>query len=488
MRRATSKRLLNLGRLVSLLGAIGAVGTWAVWTYAPDWVDRVDEKLQKRYYERAKRPLRVAQHLLNKDPEAGIAALEEFRSGFASYRRGDHYFRQRKQALLLLAKAYEKRGEIESAAGCLQEILDASPRDLVASIQRFEVLTRSPKRRAEGIAGLEALYTRLPESQLVADSLSARLAEGGDIERAWQIQLETHRSFRSNRWYVRWKRPAPSLWNDGLHALVAPARLGNRLRLEFSLEPNIRGVGIGLPILSNTELRDMRLSLIRDEKTIHVKLTPDLYELHDMQQVGDAVRSLGTGRPWIEVPLDKLLLKKESHFEFTAEFRELHAKGMRAFAANWMPQLVELLTRNRDQDGLDTLAVLRRTLLAGEKFDLYWRDAEENYSGKRRHQVPVNATLVDGGLRFDLTVQFGVSLRAIRFDAPELIGLSIEFTEFSITSGDRVHRLDLDAVEFLHGMERVGNTVTTTGPDPHLSIALPQSIRADSVRLRGVAR
>lgn len=487
MRRTTSKRLLNLGRLASLLGAVGATATWMVWTYAPDWVDRVDDRVRKHYIDQAKIPLQVARQLLGRDPKAGIAALEQYRVRFARFAQGDHYFRHRAEALQLLANAYQQRGEFESAAACMQELVEASPRDLVAKMQGFEILAKTG-RRTDAIEGLEILHARLPESQQVADSLSDRLAEDGDFERAWQVQLETHRSYRSSRWYIRWKRYPPELWRNGLSSLVAPARFGNRLRLEFSLERDPRGLRIGLPIHSNLELRKMHLTVDDRKSVIEIPLTPGQYHLNEMRQIGDTVRSFGTSRPWIEIPLDKLRLQEESHFEFSAEFRELHASGMRSFAAAWMPQLIDLLTRKQDLDGLKTLATMRQTLLPESSCDIYWHDTDQKYSRKRRQQVSLDTDPTDDAIRFDVTLPLGVSLSAIRFDAPELIGLEIEFVEFSIISGDQVHELDLDAIEYLHNMSRNGSTITATGPDPHLSIALPQSVQVDSLRLRGVAR
>jgi len=224
------------------------------------------------------------------------------------------------------------------------------------------------------------------------------------------------------------------------------------------------------------------------KSVIEIPLTPALYQLNEMRQIGDTVRSFGTSRPWIEIPLEKLHLQVESHFEFSAEFRELHASGMRSFAAAWMPQLTELLAGKQDTQGLKTLATMRQTLLPESAFDIYWHDTDQSYSGKRRRRVSLNTDPNGGHLRFDVTIPLDVTLSAVRFDAPELIGLEIEFEEFSLVSGGQVHELDLDAIEYLHGMARAGNTVTATGPDPHLSIALSRSLHADSVRLRGVAR
>ena len=488
MRRTSAHRLLNLCRLISLLGAASAASTWAVWVYAPDWVDSIDTRLRKRYMQQGQRPLQRAQELLARDPKAGIAALERFREQFAGYQQGDHYFRLRKSALRVLADAYRQRGDLESAESCWEEILRASPRDLIAAMKKFEVMFESEDRRPAAIAGLEALHAKIPESQQITDSLTSCLAKDGDFERAWQAQLETHESYRSSRWFIRWKRGEPELWKSGLSGLVSPSRAGNRMRLEFAIEQNIHAIRIGLPIHSNLEFRDMRMSLHDGESLIEAPLNPDNYTLHEMRQIGDTVRSYGTSLPWIEIPLDKLNLKRQSHFEFTAEIRELYASGMRSFAAAWMPQLIEMMTKNQDEAGLQALSKMRQTLLPESAFDIYWHDTSDNYSGERKRRISLNIDSDKDGIHFDVVVPMGVPLTAIRFDSPELIGLEIQFEEFSITEGGQVHQIDLDAIEYLRGMERNGNSVTATGPDPHMSIKLPLRIHADSVHLKGVAR
>lgn len=488
MRRSTVKRLLNLGRLLSLLGALGAVGTWAAWTYAPSWIDQLDDKFQERYTSKVQTPLHRARELLNRDPKAGIAALEQFRADFSGHPRGDHYFRERKQGLQLLANAYKARGDLSEAADCLREIVQASPRDLLAAMQMFDILANTSDRREEAIMGLENLHARIPESQFITDALSGRLAEGGEFERAWQTHLETKQSYRSSRWYIRWKRMEPHLWNRGLTSLVTPARFGNRVRLEFSMEQNIRGLRIGLPIHSNLELRKMHLTMNDGKSVVEIPLTPDLYTLSEMRQIGDAVRSYGTSSPWIEIPLDKYKLRTETHFEFSTDFRDLHAHGMRAFSATWMPQITEMLTQKNDPDGLKILAEIRQTLLTESTIDIYWHDTDQQYGSKRSKRATLVMTPVEGRRQFDITIPLNTRLSAIRLDAPDLTGLTLQFTEFSIASGDEVHHLDLGNADYFRSIKRDGDVITVTGLDPHLSIPLPASIQADSVRLRGFAQ
>lgn len=193
--------------------------------------------------------------------------------------------------------------------------------------------------------------------------------------------------------------------------------------------------------------------------------------------------------PWIEVSLGPFFhLKHQSHIVFTTEIRELYSSGMRSFAAAWMPQLIEMLTQRQDDAGLKALRKIRQTLLPESAFDIYWHTEKGHYSAERKRRISLNLDYSGDGIKFDVVVPMGVPLTAIRFDSPELTGLEVEFEGFSITEGDQVHLVNFDDIEYLKGMKRAGNTVTATGPDPHMSIKMPRLIQADSVHLKGVAR
>ncbi|MEM8710156.1 MAG: hypothetical protein AAGG01_04335 [Planctomycetota bacterium] len=264
----STRRLLDLLRLLSLAGALAAIGVAWFWERIRVHIDPYDERMVSELLEGPQASFESAVAALRAgDRAAGIESLAALATELEDVRLGARLETLKTSTLDLLTAELVAAERLDEAVRYSDELLDFNPRDFPARLRRAEIHRRLGN-DAEELADLTAAYAVGAASGAATAPFVDAMARRGDREAVATALLELGNSgplvLPVDGWEFR-TAPGPDFAFAPPDSVQFTQEQASRYtwRLDLSEAPRtIRSVRIDLPSASQILVRSASVQMV----------------------------------------------------------------------------------------------------------------------------------------------------------------------------------------------------------------------------------
>lgn len=223
------RRLAHALRALLLLMTLLGMATMFVFSHDRFWssLNSLHNWIVDRYTNLYHNRLEAALGALKKDRHDGIQLLEALLKDLEPIGKGDRLAGLKREVMYTLALQDGSRPDRSLA--WFDRWIAFDDRDLVAQVNRAQLLLRMPARAKEGEQVLTALYRKVPEVAVVAKSYQAMLLEQGRLAEAVLFSWNQCR-YAFLEWEVYWGEGGG--FNEKQRRIIIPSLSEN---LEFEV-------------------------------------------------------------------------------------------------------------------------------------------------------------------------------------------------------------------------------------------------------------
>ena len=294
------KRVGNLARIILVIGFFLALGMLLLWQFGEKWITQFDAYIINKYQGFYEVRLSEALTEIASKPEEGKVLLEKLMSDLDDIQKRDRLEHLKRSAFAKLVETLKATGQRDKALAWAEKWTKFDRLDLYAQLELSRILYDSPERRKEGLALLEDLYRKLPESSLIAGEQAKRLYESGDMVGAFISAYNLYQnqdSLSGHYWQIFWDTGLG--FNEAQRKDVMPLVDANgNLTISIEILSGVQKLRIDPPISSRIVISNPKL-IRNDGSRDHVlDICNESLGLSDMTQNGMELITTGGNDPY----------------------------------------------------------------------------------------------------------------------------------------------------------------------------------------------
>lgn len=304
------KYFVHLGLALLLVLTIAAMATAAVWNFAPELVQRVDNKWVTWHTSTIQNRIDELREQSKIAPQKAARGLEALRRDLSGYEKADRRYPLRRRALRLLADLYFTRERPEDAEPVGGELVKLDKNDIGTRLWYGVRLSNYGTTEERGLKELRQLFEMVPEAGVLARSyvealirldeprLAAR-ALSKHVERA--LRPDQSMEALEGSWQVWWSSSSEFERNQSV--LVQAQEQGGSLQLQFDIPEGAKTIRLDPPPRSRFASGAHRATLDRNGVLEPWTIPMDKVALHDMFMDEAMAYTFGDVDPYVTIPL-----------------------------------------------------------------------------------------------------------------------------------------------------------------------------------------
>lgn len=492
MNRRLDRQIANVLLVTLCVTSAVAVSTAVILASSPEFVDELGDEFASRYILRRERRLSDALKDLREQPAQGIVALENVLAELSEIHRGDRAGRLKESAFSHLTKALEEDDQLQKALEYYDAWVAYDERNVIALTRRAVLLHRTPGRRAEGLTALAELRARVPEVRDVAVQYAEMLHARDRHVDAWRVQLEQIAFGRggsargpSKGWFIYW-RDDREFSRERSFSLNLEIEPDGRFRAEFPIPPEAAYLRLDAPSKLPMIIVEPMLEVRRKEGVEHVNLLEQKLHLHDVEDLGVALRTSGAD------PYLWWATRGGEGATGTISGRLHPAADAQITPLLLSPESIEVervLRREGAMIAARELAALRQEIADVHPISLAWREGNEAFSEDRLSRRAFGMVRAEDAARFDFATPVDARVSEVLLRLPPVPGFELRSIELRVEmeNGAAVYPASQVDLSGLADLERRGALLRVVGTAPGVAFSLPSpdaSVRRIVIRGR----
>ncbi len=467
-------------RAILLAMSISGFLCLGAFTFSPKFIDEMDENLIKSYEERVELRFREALALLKEgDGESGVRKLESILVDLGPTKKFDRHARLKRKALRETTKYFTQNNQRKKALAWYDTWISYDDRDLLAQIDRAQLLLENTMDRPKGEEVIHQLAQRAPESWFIAETFIKNLLQQ---DREAEALLAYHRWGRGNylssykAWSTYWD--TGSNFNEKEKRPLEPTWADNQIELQTHLPAKITRLRLDLPPRIPLALENISISIDAHVDKVQLGLQNAKLRTNQIRRSGSTFITTGAIDPYLffEMP-DGAFRKRSITFSFRAtvsqpSFSDLFPQE------TYRKEIVEKAVDILLEEKLLADAVLLyfdwariQNRPARKAWQIYWDEGQ----GFNERQKQLSVPTFEGPRPFELQLRLSGRTKRLRIDPPPNTSLKLKApvilvekhpanTLFDLWKG----RLLLKDVKKLDDL-----LVISATNDPHFSWTIP---------------
>ncbi|MCI5161214.1 MAG: hypothetical protein D3917_04155 [Candidatus Electrothrix sp. AX5] len=488
--------------------ALLAVITSLIFSFKSSWIDGLDNYVISSYKNRYLNRLQDAKATLSQDRIKATNMLQLLLEDLRAIKYNDRLAPIKRKCFVLLLQLFREDGRINEALSVVKEWVKFNDRDLNALTLQGELLRSLSEREREGEIILTKLFGKVPEAEVVAKAYIQMLQDQG----------RTLEVFRALSQYINAQRPGGHwrvYWDSGIgfnhqDSITLFPEVGGKglLTLGFELNSEIKRLRIDPPPFSALLISNPVMFFKGNGEKYSLQLAQLPLQFHHMIKFGHRLKTSGGDDPYFIWQVPEKKNRDTVNITVEAEVSSWIPDSMKEFAGAFsLEELKRIELEPLTSQEKETSSNLRKlketekrislqgkaTSISEELISVYWIEppgifSKQHFSEQRTSRAPIVLQEKKEALEFDVLLPIDAGVEQLRIDFPDVVGIQYYLKQFELISGEHKRLIDISKTPFLlqHKIEKNGQRVKVTGPDPHFSFVISNGAPdLDYVRLVG---